>query len=1189
MGRKSSKLSDQQWDDHKALIRDLYLVQDNSLKEFHSKLKEQGLDATIHQIETKLRAWRFRKNINKDTWKQIDRHIAKRKRDGKESEVILCGKRMKPETVAKETDRHGDRSIFAQLAIQRNLSPSPLTDCQVAVCTPQPIKMEFEWPTTLPWLRFSSRELPMILKACKPFAPGNQNASSGDLVSAILPKAFRTDMAHIGVSKLAAIIGRSMPETYPQENLQRAESLLSGSAEDFMREYVSMIMYNVSNNSLDLEKDDKWEQTIKFLEDCGIFRLNVDFRKGKSPTIDGFMENLFDASIHRCLSFVKSRGARAETVAKWLVTSGYCPKTATKYLWGRLHSPYTYRLTNDSDAQGQVLNLTRHFLRAGADADILLEDSNQTILEFALKRPWSSDTIFNLAELLFNYGASKNLDRALHSAIGREEEDLIELIVQHGGNLIAGLEPLSDSPLYTETSLTIAASTGLQQTRHILSLLSSRYASTPLTTFITPDVFIAAAAKGHNDTIQFLYEISPTIMANESGITPLHAAASRGYLSTCQLLLPLQAAHNTWTTTKFTPFHAACRNGYKDVMEFLILNGTDVNVTPKFDFLAEGETRLTRWIGLNSCHPGKTPLYWVMERAQRWDAGLKTTSNYLSCAAMLIRAGAKLVGSELSIAAKYCHLDLLEAGIAAGADPKELDWAGKTALQRALEEHRLQRLNELHNVVSLLLSNGAQLRGGEVDSAVGLKQWEVARLLIEHGGSTTTMGCTKALEKAIFARDNEWAAWIFDIEPSVYGAGALCAAIVVENDSLIQRLILNRPAEMSEDPFEITAIAVAVVSGNLALLQELLAHSMSCRTGPIPIKKDDWPLYRSLTKAIRNGKYRPDTVDMETMASHWFRGSPLAVVASSRRSDALEATSRLLESGFCADELTWMVAASFKNTAFIQTLLSHGQHGGYSYQKFDGWTPLVYAIQHRDKELVTLLLAAGISVNGYEPYVGKPLIEAVRLGYLDMVDCLIQAGAAVNINTRHPVRHSPLQIAVKEGKTDIVHRLVQAGADVNSPAADWGGATALQFAAINGHLGLAKYLIDKGAQANAPPSRFYGRTALQGAAEHGRLDMLEFLLTEGALTTGQWRRRFIKAVKLAIKERHFVAADLLKQSAGWSDEDENLLLSVDVNSDTDFEAGEGYDTATDDTMDSSDEESYSGSGVGSEIDMSEEE
>ncbi|KAI0399551.1 ankyrin repeat-containing domain protein [Xylaria palmicola] len=1267
MSRKSFKLSDQEWDDHKDLIRKVYLEDNQSLKEVRSVLKDKGLDATAHQIETKIKKWKFRKNVDKATWISIDQHITKRKHDDKESEVILCGKRMKPETVKRETDRHGDRSVFTQLAL-RNSSLLPLTDYRVAVCTPQPINMEYEWPATLPWFMFSSRDLPRVLRACKPFTLESQNASSGDLISTILPKALRTDMAYIGVSKLAAIIGRSMPERYPQENLERAQNLLSGPAEDCVREYVSMIIYNVSNNGFYLNQDDKWEPIMKVLEDCGVFRLDVKLGEDKSPTIQGFMEKLFNASIHICFNatYNHSRATRAETAVKWIITSGYCPNTALKALWRGL--PHFFTKVHQN-----VLYFTKRLLIAGADANECCESNGKspTILEIALGTFCDNDEVFNLAELLFKHGASKNLNWALHSAIRRQQKGVIEMIVQHGGDITAVFEYASDSYLHKATALTAAVSMGLQQVSHILDLLSLHYRSTPLATFIIPDVFIAAAAGGHDDIIQCLYKISPTIMANEYGITPLHAAARYGHLSTCRVLLPLKGIHNTWATEKFPPLHVACHGGHKDVVEFLIRNGADVNATPIFGSDAE-ELRFTNRLSMD---------YWPGKHRNRIKTPPLDLSLYLAqlrgicrdhykdlcCAAMLIRAGAKLVGNELSLAGYHCHLELLQATIAAGADPNRFGWRMKTALQCALQGIS-NRSNRLYGVVSHLLSEGAQILDGDVDSAVVLKQYDVARLLTEYGGKMSQMALRKELEKAILVRDNVWVGIAFEIEPSIYSAGALYAAIVMGNDSLIQSLMQNRLAVRS-DPFEITAIAVAAMSGNLDLLQKLLAHPPSCHTGPLPLGSVDGnggKVVGSWVENIRSGKYRPERrLDLRSTCHSIstchspsscyecspcrprsschsrFYGSPLALVASSMGSGALEACSYLLESGFCADELTWVAAASFNNTAFVRTLLKHNQRGGYSYYDFEGWYPLAFAIQHRNKELVALLLTAGIVANGRGPCVGEPLLAAVTMGDLDMVDYLVQAGADVNADDRPQggssplqtavkggkidivdyliraganvnakyrytsspemsplliavnkgkfgivnsliragadVNHescyrSPLQRAVEQGKTDMVYCLVQAGADVDSPGAKKRGATPLQFAAINGYLGLAKYLIDQGAQVNAPPSPYGGRTALQGAAEHGRLDMLQFLLTEGALTTGRWRRCFVKAVKLAIKERHFVAADLLKRSAGWSEEDENLLPWVDVDCDIDSGWDELDDVTTDDMTDSDDEE-----------------
>ncbi|KAJ8130538.1 hypothetical protein O1611_g3089 [Lasiodiplodia mahajangana] len=1178
MERKRSRFSSREWDGHKACIREWYLEKNGSLKEVQAKLKEQGLDATMHQIETKVRDWKFRKNIDKKTWRSIDCHITRRKYAGKKSEVILCGRRMKLETVERETDRHGDRSTLTQFALQRS-SPAPLIDDQVAVCTPQPINMEFNWPVTLPWLRFSTQELP----AWQPWILESQHASSRDLVSAILPKALKEDIAYIGVSKLAAIIGRSMPEAYSQENLQRAHNLLSGTTEDRIPEYFSIIIYNIFNNALNFQEDDVWEKSMNILEACGIFDLELSIGEDKSPTINGFMEKLFNAAIDRCLPRhnLPGRDLQDETVIEWILRSGYCPNSAMKSLWYRVQD----RLACIPNPQ-HVLSLTKLLLNAGASANILVPERNYkelhaildilvldrnyeefyTILEIAVQKPFSDETISNLAELLLKHGASKNLNRALHFAIRRKEKAIIEMIAQHTGDLTAGLKPPSKSPLYKETALTVAASVGAEQTSHILDLLCRLYPSTNIATFITSDVLIAAAAEGHDDVFRSLYDILPTIPANEYGITPLHMAALYGHLSTCRLVLPLQVAHSTWATAKVSPLQAACYGGHEGVVEFLIKNGADVDAGSNFDSDAERLRSGNQFdIGWEWVYPkpdffGMPPLQMLLD--EKLPPPLWEEPRLLRCATMLVRAGAKLFGNELSIAAKWWDLELLAAAITAGANPNGLNEKGETPLQCALVA-KLSRSDGLYGVVSHLLSEGAQILGGEVDSAIRLQQWEVAKLLMDHGGN---MDRASALKKFILTQDNIRALEIIDSEPSIYDAGALYAAIVMENDALIQRLILNRPSEASEDPFEITAIAVAAMFGN-PVLQYLLAHPPACRTGPLPL--DWWWSYEctfvkvSSVEDIRKRVNWPDRLHL---------GSPLALVASSLGSDALEGCSRdctsthhpwswpltqlgkaprqveLLASGFCADELTWVVAASNENITFIQTLLNHGQHGEYSYEDFEDCNPLMIAIWHGNQELVTLLLEAGVNINACLG--GEPLSLAAARGNLDIVDCLIQAGVDVNGYSRG---NSPLQAAAKEGDMNIVQCLIQNGADVNAEPHELGGATALQFAAINGHLGLAKYLIEEGAEIDAPPSRNHGRTALQGAAEHRRLDMLEFLLAEGALTTGRWRHRFVRAVKLATKERHFTAVDLLKQFSGWLDDDEHRLLRVDVDYDTESE------------------------------------
>ncbi|KAI1358392.1 ankyrin repeat-containing domain protein [Xylaria arbuscula] len=1162
----SSLISNEtQWLEHKPLIRRLYLNEEKSLKAILEDLAARGLHATPSQLEGKLRKWKFRKNLKKREWMVIDHEIQKRKRDDKDSEVVLCGKRLKKMTVDKETARHRDKSVCAQLAPEENASSPQLTDRHVAVCTPQSVPLEYEWPSTLPWLRFSSRELRILQNVfiSKNLEVGNK--PSNELISGILPQVhiLRANATHIGVSKLGAIIGRSMPEVYPQENLHRAQNLLAGSNDETIREHISMIIYNISNNTLNLEDEDddsvqKKQIMLELLESYGLFDLNVNFRNLESPTISGFLVNIFDAATEQYFDPMNFRHIgreirRADRATKWLATTGCYPTACATTLWSKFR--YFCGL-DDIATDNWVIEVTQCLLQAGADANLLLSFVYKNVidrprLEYEDSNPVHDSThlLCTLIQCLLSFGASKNLERALHIAIIGYDKELAEKIIQAGADPAAELEPLWGSILHKETALTISAAMNTTRTRYVLDLLSTQFPTASSADFITPDAFIAAAGAGCDSTIELFYSISKELTANEYGITPLLAAASSGSLSTCQLILNLQPTSIQNTAETLSALHVASFFDHQHIVEFLIQRGANVNAVARIR-----NPKVITWIqaGISqdfSMHPDE--IFTPLEAALGVDMeyGFVISGYSYSCAASLIRGGSKLTGYEVYSAAYSCHMELLSAALDAGGDPNEIDYETetKTALQGALEESK-RNASQRRDVVSLLLSKGAWCFGGEVVSAIGLEDWEIVQLLLRHGGNLLDKNHSgrTALEQAIESKDRIAINRIFELEPSLYDAGALYVAIARKNDRVIQKLMKNRPSLMNSDPLEISSIAVAAQSGDLVLLRNLLAHRPANKFGPIPKKLDcaDYPFTRN--------RYFTNVNNIHIRSC--LQGSPLAPVAQKKNPQAIEACSELLKHGYRPDKLTWAMVADSDNVDFARTLLDNGQ----VYDPNDGVTlipnPLQSAIDHDNREMMDLLIKAGINVNHRGSHPLFPIQLAVERGEFDFVKYLVEAGADVNAPvTKKKYMRSALQIAVEKGRTDIMEYLIQSGADVNCPPSPNRGATALQLAAIKGYLGIAKYLLDKGAKINAPPAHRNGRTALQGAAEHGRLDMLVFLLANGALTTGQhWRRRFVVAVKMAIDQNHFAAADLLRQRAGWSKQDEKLMERVQIHSNKRF-------------------------------------
>lgn len=57
------------------------------------------------QLEYKLRKWNFRRELSQPQWWYVKRKIEHRKRENKESEVVLSGVSINQKTVERETAR----------------------------------------------------------------------------------------------------------------------------------------------------------------------------------------------------------------------------------------------------------------------------------------------------------------------------------------------------------------------------------------------------------------------------------------------------------------------------------------------------------------------------------------------------------------------------------------------------------------------------------------------------------------------------------------------------------------------------------------------------------------------------------------------------------------------------------------------------------------------------------------------------------------------------------------------------------------------------------------------------------------------------------------------------------------------------------------------------------------------------
>lgn len=119
----------------------------------------------------------------------------------------------------------------------------------------------------------------------------------------------------------------------------------------------------------------------------------------------------------------------------------------------------------------------------------------------------------------------------------------------------------------------------------------------------------------------------------------------------------------------------------------------------------------------------------------------------------------------------------------------------------------------------------------------------------------------------------------------------------------------------------------------------------------------------------------------------------------------------------------------------------------------------------------------------------QPLGLASYFGHADVVEALLQAGAAVNQPARNPSQVTPLHSAVAGRNAQIVELLLEHSARVN--ARQNGGFTPLHAAAQNGDLEIVTLLVEAGADINL--REYEGKSALDFAREGNHPAVIDYL------------------------------------------------------------------------------------------------
>lgn len=146
-----------------------------------------------------------------------------------------------------------------------------------------------------------------------------------------------------------------------------------------------------------------------------------------------------------------------------------------------------------------------------------------------------------------------------------------------------------------------------------------------------------------------------------------------------------------------------------------------------------------------------------------------------------------------------------------------------------------------------------------------------------------------------------------------------------------------------------------------------------------------------------------------------------------------------------------------------------------------------------DLEGARMLLEYGANINGGDKTgESTPLIAAIEMEHIDLLELLLQHGASPNTLGKQglPV----MWWASRCGNIEVVDMLLRHGGDINTNQTE--EKTPLMFAAAEEQLDMLSFLIAKGADIDARDSQ--GHTAVMCAAVDAHPQVLEMLITGGA-------------------------------------------------------------------------------------------
>ena len=568
-----------------------------------------------------------------------------------------------------------------------------------------------------------------------------------------------------------------------------------------------------------------------------------------------------------------------------------------------------------------------------------------------------------------------------------------------------------------------------------------------------------------------------------------------------------------------TPLHHAARSSDPGVAALLHDAAADLaalnreGLSPLAVACASGNWRLAKFLLERGARPepdGGQPALLAAARTEDDDAaGVQ----------LLLRHKAKVGArdangrSALHEAAFAGHVEIVEALLAAGADPTVTDDEGRTPLLDAARGGRLAVFERLlarlpHGVAGEAAASDAQGRNALILACVAeIASPELVSRLLELG-----VDPQHADHDGRTALDHAAAAGRWSLVRLLDAGYALPSAVTdtgtaeAPTPDLAPFALLREALREGRDN-ELDRIRALVTADELGAL----LHDDAIAASPQAI---DWLLAHGAPADARDR--RGDTLAFALMARGPIAAGPLRALLHRGASPA------------GAGGLARFLAASLVGgagraaEAIALDLLDRGADPFAPSRAGD--PPLTIAVRLGWAQLAARLLATGVDLDARDSHGMTPLHLAAALGRTDLLKALIVGGASpdrlaadgqtplgVALSSgrrdladwldwrgwplpRRPVQPADLPSAAIVGDADAVRRLIDLGLPVD--AVDSQGCTALLRAAGGGHRAVVDLLLARGADLAC--TAHSGATALSAAVSMRHAEIVDRLLASGA-------------------------------------------------------------------------------------------